>query len=440
MYFCPSQYGADTILNFARYRMVNGDDLQLLRSGEKVLLHFLHDALSSITEDYFAKIVVPYVNSDQYQGTAKAYNARGVAKTSLKEFDLQFLLQLFEFSVDRRKPMALGIVMPNLTSFLPLTQNTVYYKIRSAITVRNDWVHAETSAIDETRRAINITKLLDLFREEILHVVLTREDMFSTETREVAKAYADELTAAMLRKPVEEPPMKQDVIINPEPILSVESSNESANLSPSDSWMSRGRTRSYLLAVVGAILIGGLLLSWFLGQKSEKATPTLHVAACESVTTQEEASTRKNLSALIGRYSLQRVVVHSSDNPQGTVFDVGNTDSELDSVIRHLGQIAKLEDAFQIRTLFKHVIPAMKNAGESNSVFLVLGSVGDFTKQEEQALHAVPDTLFPDGTGSTLRKSKAPLLFLSLGRRTASDDSVLNGFKEAEIRCEQLAP
>lgn len=440
MYFCPSQFGAGTIPNIARYRMVNGDDLQLLKSGEKVLLHFLHDALSSVTEDYFTKIVVPYLNSDQYSGTAKAYNARGVGKTSLKEYDLQFLLQLFEFSVDRRKPLAHGIVMPNLTSFLPLTQNTVYHKIRSAITVRNDWVHADTLAIDETRRAIDITKLLDLFREEILHVVLTREDIFSTDTRDVAKAYADDLTAAMLRKPVEEPPMNLDGTNNPEPMLSVESSNESATHSTSDGWMSRLRGRNYLLAVVGVILIGGLLLSWFLGQKSEKAASTLHVAACEAVTALEEASARKNLASLITRFTLQRVVVHSHDNPQGTVFDVGDTDSELDNVIRHLGQIAKLEDAFQIRTLFEHVIPAMKNAGELHSVFLVLGSVGDFTKQEVQALHAVPDTLFPDGTGATLRKSNAPLLFLSLGKRTASDDLVLNGFKEAGIRCEQLTP
>lgn len=429
--------------------MISGADLQLLKSGEKVLLHFLNDALSSVAANYFETIVVPYLGSDQYRGTASLINKRGVRKSSLKEFDLQFLLQLFEFSVYRRKALAGGVIMPDLTSFLPLTQSTVYHKVRAAVAVRNDWVHAETSAFDETKRAIDITKLLDLFREEVQHVVMMREDIFTEETRNVVRTYAEELSAALLHRPevqqpeVQQPGLQQPEVQQPQPLDPEPLQPEAAHVAVVPDTEALTGTPAgkagppvMLLSVIGIILVAGFLLYRFAGNQPEKKAPyQLHIAACEPLLPLHLDAARKSLTELIQRDTLGRIVVYSSNNTAGTTFELGSSEKDMDEILTYLQMVSKLESAFGLRTLFNNAIPAMSSSGDSAASLIVIGSVGEFSRQEERALEAASDTLYPKGTGTTLRRSRMRLQFLRIGASTASDTRVINGFREASIEC-----
>ena len=454
--------------------MISGSDLQLLKSSEKVLLHFLTDALTSIAENYFETIVVPYLGSSHYRGTASLINRRGVRKTSLKEFDLQFLLQLFEFSVDRRKVQAGGVIMPDLTSFLPLTQSTVYHKVRAAVAVRNDWVHDETSAIDETKRVIDITKLLDLFREEVQHVVMMREDIFTAETRNVVRAYTEKLSAALLQQPevqqpevqqpevqqpevqqpevqqpeeqqpeVQQPEVQQPEVQQPQPQEPETPHREAARVAVLPDSASLTGTPAgkagppvMLLSVIGIFLVGGLLLYRFAGNQSEKKAPyQLHIAACEPLLPIHLDAARRSLTELIQTDTLGRIVVYSSNNTAGTTFELGSSEKDMDEILTYLQMVSKLETAFDLRTLFNNAIPAMSSSGDSAASLVVIGSVGEFSRQEERAFEAVPDTLYPEGTGTTLRRARARLQFLRVGAPTAADTRVINGFREASIEC-----
>jgi|GEM_PF-4446423 hypothetical protein len=454
--------------------MISGSDLQLLKSSEKVLLHFLTDALTSIAENYFETIVVPYLGSSHYRGTASLINRRGVRKTSLKEFDLQFLLQLFEFSVDRRKVQAGGVIMPDLASFLPLTQSTVYHKVRAAVAVRNDWVHDETSAIDETKRVIDITKLLDLFREEVQHVVMMREDIFTAETRNVVRAYTEKLSAALLQQPevqqpevqqpevqqpevqqpevqqpeeqqpeVQQPEVQQPEVQQPQPQEPETPHREAARVAVLPDSASLTGTPAgkagppvMLLSVIGIFLVGGFLLYRFAGNQSEKKAPyQLHIAACEPLLPIHLDAARRSLTELIQTDTLGRIVVYSSNNTAGTTFELGSSEKDMDEILTYLQMVSKLETAFDLRTLFNNAIPAMSSSGDSAASLVVIGSVGEFSRQEERAFEAVPDTLYPEGTGTTLRRARARLQFLRVGAPTAADTRVINGFREASIEC-----
>jgi len=191
-----------------------------------------------------------------------------------------------------------------------------------------------------------------------------------------------------------------------------------------------------LLSVIGIFLVGGFLLYRFAGNQSEKKAPyQLHIAACEPLLPIHLDAARRSLTELIQTDTLGRIVVYSSNNTAGTTFELGSSEKDMDEILTYLQMVSKLETAFDLRTLFNNAIPAMSSSGDSAASLVVIGSVGEFSRQEERAFEAVPDTLYPEGTGTTLRRARARLQFLRVGAPTAADTRVINGFREASIEC-----
>ena len=161
------------------------------------LLAFMHEALVSIEAEYFEKIVVRFLENGEdvangsyvYRGATTITNERGERRASLREFDYQFLLHLFEFltryDVKSRYPVMWA---PRFTEVYPFTRN-IQNSVKSLKAQRNMLAHATGHGLGRSHVRVLVGHMLSVFQHEIAIVVEKRPDVFSQETKDAVSDF-----------------------------------------------------------------------------------------------------------------------------------------------------------------------------------------------------------------------------------------------------------
>ncbi|MBU3742585.1 MAG: hypothetical protein FGM24_09925 [Candidatus Kapabacteria bacterium] len=154
------------------------------------LLLFLHDALVAVDPEYYEKIVVQFLMQGKnvakgqyaYKGATTILNERGERRSSLKEYDYQFMLHLFEFltryDVNHDQPITWA---PLFTVRYPFTRH-VQNNIKLLKSQRNMLAHTTETGLARNHIKILVGQMLSVFQNEIAVVVEKRPDVFSQET------------------------------------------------------------------------------------------------------------------------------------------------------------------------------------------------------------------------------------------------------------------
>ena len=250
----------------------------LLKAAERPLALFLDDALRSIDARYFDRFVRPYVATASpdypgkrvFSGNERLRDSRNQDKTSFLDCDLLFLTHYFEFATDyeswrdaneRPLPMtSMGKVeFPNLTRVFPFTQKGIVTKIAAVRELRNQWSHGHTDEADVHHLSIDISKLLDLFKVEIQHVVQERPGSFRPETKLAVDGYVEKLKAAHKGAPSsEEGPQTPDTAFSSHAAdVGVEVKSELSN----PRWFIGNRRRVIVSTIAVIAVVAYLLLS-----------------------------------------------------------------------------------------------------------------------------------------------------------------------------------
>lgn len=373
--------------------------LDLLKAAEQPLALFLHDAMASVDVDYFNRYVRPYVATSYqdysgvkvYKGSEKLLDSRGQKKSTFLDCDLSFLTHFFEFSVNYKKwkvdnnpvlPLTEQgkLEFPNLTKEYPFTRKVIVAKIVAVRDLRNQWSHERSDATDEHQRSIDISKILDLFREEIQHVVKEKPAMFQPETKVAVDRFVAELIAA-LRKTA-----------------------RSSDANPSDNAgggtiLSPGfQFRGWLIAVLATIALGAIGLLTWINVKSTRPSKSLTILATASMPVSSEKLFTDHLV---------RLANHSLDDwnicvVSGSDAAVENAEARLDSagialrIIPLLSRVKSISSLSQYKKLFIESVAQMRNA-KRNGVTPTLIVLGNLPAPSEEEVQTASDVLMHTG-------------------------------------------
>lgn len=154
------------------------------------LASFLHDCMSTIDPNYMDTVVERFIrtkenrdkNDQLYRGVVDVFDNRGMRRSSLEEFDLLFLLQLFAFATMYvQRTTADNQWYPKLTAKYPLSKSA-----RNKIMVLRDKRNTTAHVPGESRRLhyleILVSNFLDVFAHEIMIVIEKQPECFSDRT------------------------------------------------------------------------------------------------------------------------------------------------------------------------------------------------------------------------------------------------------------------
>lgn len=346
----------------------------LLKAAERPLALFLDDAMRSVREDYFDSVVKPFVETatrrdpglfQEYKGEERLIDGRGQVKTSFTQCDLQFLTQFFEFAVkDQRKHTNPKVVYPDLCAFLPITRAAIITKILAIRNIRNDWAHDRKADQDQHRQMIDIAKLLDLFKEEIQHVVHEKPALFRPDT----KIAVDEYVAL---------------------VMTAGKDRENAGIrvvTPTRSWTKR----KLIAAVVAGLAIGSLVIITVYYLTMDEPKRALALVIANSLPESKVDKYAEYLQTMtFGGETRALISFHSEKNPKGQVVEVSNETGELRRVLMKYatGEVG-LTRADHYQPVFDSAFTFVQSTKNREMIpFLhVLGSVGTMDEVTEGIL------------------------------------------------------
>ncbi|MBK6291720.1 MAG: hypothetical protein IPF59_08160 [Ignavibacteria bacterium] len=431
----------------------------LLKAAERPLALFLDDALRSIDARYFDRFVRPYVATASpdypgkrvFSGNERLRDSRNQDKTSFLDCDLLFLTHYFEFATDyeswrdaneRPLPMtSMGKVeFPNLTRVFPFTQKGIVTKIAAVRELRNQWSHGHTDEADVHHLSIDISKLLDLFKVEIQHVVQERPGSFRPETKLAVDGYVEKLKAALKGTSAVAPTNTTRHLAD-----SVKSRFNSlfekslARVSAMPRKWINGLVA--LIVVAGCVWAGVAVVSNMGTDDSDMGVgpiqSPIHILALEPVPEHLIERVKSQIKLSLGQAMHKQIAVYAHNYPEGIVVHDSELHSSLTTVATSLMGVTKLNHALEFGALYRNAIESLRSQTSKSSkpILIVVGSIGSFTAAEIQEYKTNPTTLFPDGTETywTLTNTN-PIYFLRLGKSTLSDKAVLDGLQNKQIR------
>ena len=234
------------------------------------LVAFLHEALTAVDPQYFEHIVVRFLATGQntedvnraYRGNATIRNDRGQRRTSLEEFDYQFILQLFEFLTryDVNSPHRIDWA-PRFTEKYSFTRQ-VQLRVKTLKNQRNFYAHVSENGPTDSHTKLLVSDMLAVFEHEIAVVIRDRSDIFSQKIKDHVDAYVQFLHTDGYKKVIDA--LRTDDHSAPTPLVGTqsESTPEVSQHETVSNTTTLTTNRRLIVGMIAALLVA--LVGWFM--------------------------------------------------------------------------------------------------------------------------------------------------------------------------------
>ncbi len=400
-----------------------------IRGADKPLASFLSDALSRCIGANYVVVVNRVLGRDgQNQRTPN------LPVESLLELDLPALLQLFDNCIflhtgtDRNRASEWKEEFRSLFKIPKGSESNHFYakaigvEIAAVRAARNDLSHRVAGKeVTVLEVKSDLHKIIDLLGSRCLSVAHSHTDVFTADTRDVLSAYIAEVEACLIELDRE----------SVQRALERERSEHQRMKADAE----RGRTRVIRSGLVVAGLIAVAVVALALGGVF---TPTprnsVGVVLLDTVPSDRLDQVVGLIQNHVGSVERIQIAYLKANGRDVTKIDVDNEPGSLRAATKSLNDPGPIADRFEYRTRFDALYTHLQSAVSQDQAptLLILGSIGNFTKEERDKLMSGKVDLYPQKGMSAWWVSNrvAPPTFIYWSEPTRSDSALFVNFPD----------
>ena len=407
------------------------------------LVAFLHEALTAVDPQYFEHIVVRFLATGQntedvnraYRGNATIRNDRGQRRTSLEEFDYQFILQLFEFLTRYDVKSAHRIDWaPRFTEKYSFTRH-VQIRVKTLKNQRNFYAHVSENGPTDAHTKLLVSDMLAVFEHEIAVVIRDRPEIFSQKIKDHVDAYVHFLHTDGYKKVIDA--LRTDDHRAPTPLVGAQS--ESTPDVPQHETVSNTTTlttnRRLIVGMIATLLVA--LVGWFMMRAPAAQLTHKHYVLTVGMPL-SEYDVRRLVSYLTSSAgeggAVALTLVGRSGLPFHDTLHRDNAGTLINEISSYLASVSTVQEPSQYIQLIERGIDhatglaskLAKTDGDTTSV--TLGYVGrqlSATRWKDYDDSSAGTLEFREGSSAELSSINNEVLFIQDRTFTAEDTALI---------------
>lgn len=407
------------------------------------LVAFLHEALSAEDPQYFEHIVVRFLATGQntedvnraYRGKARVHNDRGQRRTSLKEFDYQFILQLFEFLTryDVRSTHRIDWA-PRFTEKYPFSRN-VQLRVRTLKNQRNFYAHVAETGPTDSHTKLLVSDMLAVFEHEIAVVIRDRPDVFSQKIKESVDAFVQFLHTDGYKKVIDDLRANDNGASTPPVGTQPESTPAVAPHESVSSASTRTANRGLIIAMIAALLVA--MVGWMMMNAPATEQLSKHYVLAVGTPLQKISVDRlvSHLTTSVGEdTAVTLTLVGRSGIPKQVTMRRGNSVAAIDTIVAFMASVLAVQEPSQYIQLIERGIDhasgltskRSKTVGDTTAV--TLGYIGrqlSATTFKDYQFSSAGTLEFREGSFAELSSLNNEVLFIQDTTFTAEDSALI---------------